>query len=671
MKRTLHLCLTLSLSLSAFSQNKQAALDPSPEFQEAKPIRLSVAAPIESSSQSLIWSEDFANGIPAAWSQNGTPPLALWEYRGPNTNPNDTVGSRGCWAGPLQSGNLGDPILSPTASNGFIIFDSDFLHSNGDRATNGQGTVPAPHVGRLRTDTIDLSGEAGAELTFHTYARRFQSAWLVAISTNGGVTFPDTLEVFPASEVAVNASTAQNAVYRSNISHIVANEAAVVLEFIFDGNLSNSNGSGRYYWMIDDIELNRPPANQLVFTRATAPGTSSEAPAHDIIYNGGTNGYPKYLNLALKQAVPIEFDSNIYNYGSQSQTNVRLEVEVWDANNSLVSTLVSPAVSSLNPLDTAYYTSLTTTSWTPSVAGDYRIVYKATSDSISSATTTATDTFNLFVGDGYSLDDAVASNYFGTNTGTNGMIAFGVMCSLEQEDTAGDPGFVYLQGVDILLSCLTDSTADIEIAIWDTLGFEFNRGYPQSAVPIYRKSFTLDGSAPCNLTNFSLENAQGKPLKLPTSTYHIVANFFPNDPAGVIRVANSATWNQPSLASVFQNQNGDWFSQFTNSTTFVSPIMRLVTSDPSNISIVEESLADFSVYPNPSTGNGFVEFAEAGSYELSVYTMLGQEVHKKSLNLNANEKYELNLGHLSNGIYLLNISTNNGKSKTVQLTIQN
>tara|TARA_R110002050_G_scaffold245104_1_gene382672 strand:- start:1904 stop:3919 length:2016 start_codon:yes stop_codon:yes gene_type:complete len=671
MKKTLPLCFLASLGLSAFAQNKPAALDPSPEYQEAKPVLLSVPAQTESASQSLIWSEDFANGIPAGWSQNGSPSLAIWEYRGVNNVPNVTVGSRGCWAGPLQSGNLGDPILSPTAFNGFMIFDSDFLHSNGDRATNGQGAVPAPHVGRLRTDTIDLSGESGAELTFHTYARRFQSAWYVAISTDGGITFPDTVEVFPVSEVAVNASTAQNAVYKTNISQIVANKAYVVLEFIFDGNLSNSNGSGRYFWMIDDIELNRPPANQLVFTRATVPGTSSEAPAHDIIYNGGANGYPKYLNLALKQAVPIEFDSNIFNYGSQSQTNVRLEVEVWDVNNNLVSTLVSPAVSSLNSLDTAYYTTLTTNSWTPTVAGDYRAVYKATSDSISSATTTAADTFNVLVGDSYSLDDGVITNYFGSNTGTNGIIAFGVLYALEQEDTAGDPGFVYLQGVDILLSCLTDSTADIEIAIWDTLGFEFNRGYPPGSSAIYRKAFTLDGSAPCNLTNFSLENAQGEPLKIPTGTYHVVANFFPNAPAGVIRVANSATWNQPSLASVFQNQNGDWFSQFTNSTTFVSPLIRLVTSDPANISIVEESLADFSVYPNPSTGYGFVEFTEAGSYELSVYTMLGQEVHKRSLNLNANEKYELNLGHLSNGVYLLNISTNNGESKTVQLTIQN
>ncbi len=670
MKKILFFSLLSSLAISGNAQNSSSELDPSPEYQEAAPAHLQHQVQFKTNLQSLIWSEDFANGIPAGWNQFGTPALALWEYRGSNTAPNDTVGSRGCWAGPLQSGNTGDPIASPTATNGFIIFDSDYLHSNGDRATNGQGTVPAPHVGRLRTDTIDLSNEAGVELSFYSYARRFQSAWFVAISIDGGITFPDTVEVFPTTEIAVNASTAQNAFFQTNISHIVANQAAVVLEFVFDGNLSNTNGSGRYFWMIDDIQLNSPPANQLVFTRAIAPGTNSEAPAHDIIYNGG-NGYPKYLNMAKKQAVPIEFDSNIYNYGSQAQTNVKLEVEIWDSNNNLVTTLVSPAVSSLNSLDTAYYTTLTTPSWTPSLIDDYKVVYKATSDSISAANTSAADTFNLLFSDSYSLDDGTTANYFGSNTGTNGMIAFGVLYALEQEDSAGDPGFVYLQGVDILFSCLTDSTADIEIAIWDTLGFEFNRGYPASASPIYRKAYTLDGSAPCNLTNFSLEDAQGNPLKLPTGTYHIVVNFFPNATDGVIRVANSATWDQPSLASVFQNQNGDWFSTFTNSTTFVSPRIRLVTSDPSNISIKEESLANFSVYPNPSTGKGFIEFSEPGAYKLSLYTMLGQEVYQSNLNLNAAEKAELNLEHLPNGVYLLNISKASGESKTVQLTIKN
>ena len=83
-----------------------------------------------------IWSEDFANGIPNTWVNQGfdqdlatgglTPnPLCVWEYRGPNTTPDNTTGSRGQFAG------SGPTISSPTQSNGFIIFDSDYLDSDG------------------------------------------------------------------------------------------------------------------------------------------------------------------------------------------------------------------------------------------------------------------------------------------------------------------------------------------------------------------------------------------------------------------------------------------------------------------------------------------------------------------------------------------------------------
>lgn len=660
----------LSFGLSAQSQGLPK-LEPSEEYQEAKPR--TVAAPYKQDlrGKTVIWSEDFANGIPMGWSQNGTPAQALWEYRGPNTAPPDTVGSRGCWAGPNQSGNLGTPINSPSRSNGFMIFDSDYLHSDGDRATNGQGAVPAPHVGRLRTDTIDLSNQAGAEIGFYMYARRFQAAWYVAISRDGGITFPDSVEVFPASELPVNSSTATNAYFRANISSYVANEPNVVLEFVFDGTVSNSNGSGRYYWMIDDIELVTPPENLLVFTRATAPGTSGEAPAHDVIFDGD-GSYPKYMHLASKQSVPISFDSNIYNYGTNTQTNVGLAVEILDSNDAVVGTVLSPTVASLAPFDTAYYTTLTTTAWTAPFDGDFKVVYKAISDSIAISSTATADTFNLSVGAEYSLDDKVADNYFGTNTGTNGMIAFGVLYNLEDpdQDPNASPGMVYLQGIEMQMSCLTDSTADMEIAIYDSAGFAFNAGFPSGTQALFRRVFTLDGSVPCNLVNYSFEDAQGRPLELSAGTYYIITSMFPNAANGVIRFANSANWSQPSYASVFQNSNGSWFSGFSNSTTYEAPHYRLIVSKPKTISLVEEDLERFTVYPNPTTGKGTLELSQPGKYQLKVWSAAGALVYEQTITANANEKINLNFEHLSNGIYNLVIENADQAPKTVKLTIK-
>jgi len=669
MKRPLLFIITGLLS-TGLSAQSLPLLEPSEGYSEQTP-RTIHHPNNERRAKTLIWSEDFANGIPADWTQNGTPALALWEYRGPNTAPPDSVGSRGCWAGPNQSGNLGTPINSPSRSNGFMIFDSDYLHSNGDRATNGQGTVPAPHVGRLRTDTIDLSTHAGAELGFYMYARRFQAAWYVAISTDGGATFPDTVEVFPSSELPVNSSTATNAYYRANLSSFVANQSEVVLEFVFDGTVSNTNGSGRYYWMIDDIELVTPPENLLVFTRGTAPGTTGEAPAHDVIFDGDGN-YPKYMHLSSKQNVPISFDSNIFNYGTSTQTNVGLAVEILDSNNSVVNTVYSPTVASLPSFDTAYYTTLTTTAWTPPFDGDFQIVYKAISDSISIANTPTADTFSLSVGDEYSIDDGVADNYFGSNTGTNGMIAFGVLYNLEDADQHpyASSGKVYLQGVDMQMSCLTDSTGDMEIAIYDSAGFVFNSGFPNGTQAVFRQVYTLDGSVPCNLTNYSFEDAQGRPLELSVGTYYVITTMFPNASNGVIRFANSANWNQPSYASVFQNSNGSWFSGFSNSTTFEAPHYRLIVANPTNISLVEDELPLFSVYPNPTSGKGTIEFSQGGSYQLRMIDVTGSVVYEDEIKANANEKVKVNFEHLAEGIYHINLLDGDGQTKTVKITIK-
>ena len=63
-----------------------------------------------------FWSEDFSNGIPSTWINSSVP----WAYRGPSTSPNSTVGTQGAYGA-----NQG-PIQSPTAQNGFMIFDSDY-----------------------------------------------------------------------------------------------------------------------------------------------------------------------------------------------------------------------------------------------------------------------------------------------------------------------------------------------------------------------------------------------------------------------------------------------------------------------------------------------------------------------------------------------------------------
>lgn len=669
MKRTAILFLSMSTAV-AFAQNERVA--PKPEVGE---VEAKIVKQDPRPDAAVFWSEDFSGGIPSTWSQNGTPSAAQWVYRGPSTTPNNTVGSQGAF-----NGTRG-PITSTTASNGFVIFDSDYLDNGGDATNMGGGTAPAPHTGRLMTDTIDLSAHPDVELKFEAYARRFFSDWFVAFSTDGGATWTDTIEFFPDPPIGVNGETPTAELGLANVSSIIGGQSQVMLQFIYDGTPGNANGNGYYFWMIDDIELRDPPQNQMFFTAFQG------APAQDMIYNGDPL-YAKYGIMDGDQIVSLEFDGNVFNYGSAAQTNVALEVEVWDASTmSQVTTLTSPSCATLPSGDTCDFSTLTTPTWTPpapatDATDQYILVYKVISDSIPSSSTDATDTTSIFVADDlYSLDRNEISNYVGTNSANPELIAIGSRFSLENPESEDNHGDETLEAVSIALSSLTDSTADIEIAIYDTAGFTFAGGFPTTSTPIFRKIFSLDGSYPGTRALFPLGTEDSiydnstqtwssavRPIRIPTGTYFVMVNFFPNATDGVIRLANDASFGQNGTSSIMQLADGSWYPGFT-SDIMEGPHIRLVTQAILDISVEENDKNDFSVYPNPTQGEGFIQFERAGAYDIKVFDMVGNMVHSDSKQLNANERVKVDFSHLSAGVYLINIEGEE-ISKTVKVTVR-
>ncbi|MCR9154186.1 MAG: T9SS type A sorting domain-containing protein [Bacteroidetes bacterium] len=661
MKKTAILFLSLS---TAVAVNAQGLPQVDPVLEPTEVVKHIKRSAQTESSVNVVWSEDFANGIPADWSQNGTPATAQWEYRGPNTTPSNATGGRGNFSGINNNPPTNTPILSTTASNGFMIFDSDYL-DNGGTGNFGSGTAAAPHVGRLTTDTIDLSMHPSLELKFEMYARRFFSDWFVAFSTDGGATFTDTIEFFDSDAIAVNGATADNEVALANVSSIIGGQSQVVMQFIFDGTPGNANGNGYYFWMLDDIELRTPPANQMLFTGWQG------APPHDMIYNSNGAEYPKYGIMHTNQIVPVEFDANFYNYGTQTQTNATLDVEIWDVTSgtpSLLSTISAPGCPTLASGDTCNFNDLTTPTWTPPAQeASYLIVYKAVSDSITSAMTTSTDTFSFFVNDDlYSTDRNQVDNFVGTNSANPEIIAMGVMYDMSNEDPNGSGGVVYIDGININLSALTDSTADIEVAFYDTTGFAFNAGFPAGATAAYRKSFTLNGSLIGTVANFSLQDANGNPLVMPNQPWLMIINFFPNATDGVIRIANDASFDQPDISTVMQLADGNWFGGFT-SDAHEGTHIRLDVGAP--IGIEETEFGDFSMYPNPTAGATKLEFADGGTYAINVTDMTGSTVISIEESVNANEAIELDMSSYPMGIYLVNIKGENA-SKTVKLTVK-
>ena len=157
---SISLMMVSAISFSQISDN----VFPEPTEQSTKILKSKNLFSSIAVKANPFWSEDFSGGIPTTWTNASqpTPPVisAPWVYRGPSTNPGVTIGSQGAYAG------TNGPIASPTAANGFMIFDSDYYDNGGTAGNFGAGTYPcnsitggAPtgHVGTLTTDAIDCS----------------------------------------------------------------------------------------------------------------------------------------------------------------------------------------------------------------------------------------------------------------------------------------------------------------------------------------------------------------------------------------------------------------------------------------------------------------------------------------------------------------------------------
>ncbi len=297
-----------------------------------------------------LYTWDFANGIPAGWEQgvisaNNT---AYWEYRGPNTTPNNTVGGRGSCAA------LAQPISSPTADNGFVIFDSNYW-DNDSLGCNlqdvGTGPDPGPHQAWLITNPIDLSSAIGAVLTFQQQFRHYTSTTKVQISVDGGTTWTDILNN-PSTE------SAQSQWASVNISTFTQGESNVRFKFIFNGLY--------YWWILDDITVYVPNPNdiQLLTVKYTNhQGIGSSLPYNDMAYDQ----YP------LVMIPPFNFKATAQNIGANQQTGVSLNTKIIKNNTTQVYNNNTSAIVMASGQSNTF--SVAPAYTPPAQVGDYEIFY--------------------------------------------------------------------------------------------------------------------------------------------------------------------------------------------------------------------------------------------------------------------------------------------------------
>ncbi|NQX90990.1 MAG: hypothetical protein HRT74_02425, partial [Flavobacteriales bacterium] len=205
-------------------------------------VRERTQDPINFQRDEEIWSEDFDDGIPSNWEASVDPSPAAWEYRGSDTSPDNSIGTRGSC---IQEGlEGGAPILSPSLDNGFVIFDSNYWDDEvGPCGSFGTGQAPGPHHATLTTPTIDLSAYDNIGLSFYQYHKNFDATTTVEASIDGG----EWIVIWQNDIPDNNGESALDEFERKNVSSFIGGEEDVRLRFVFDGNY--------YFWMLDDITL--------------------------------------------------------------------------------------------------------------------------------------------------------------------------------------------------------------------------------------------------------------------------------------------------------------------------------------------------------------------------------------------------------------------------------
>lgn len=297
---------------------------------------------------------DCARDIPAnaVWGLNGEGEfdggLNGWTI-------NNTNGYRWDAKGKLDRGAYNsnvNQVNSPTLCNGAVILDSSFGDNGGEPGNFQSGLCPSDPGNGIYCDTeltspvIDLSGvdTDGIFIQFFQAIRQFRSNYYLLVSTDGGSTFPDTIQY--NDELEVNSNHIQENVTLPLCGIDGASE--LVLRFWTEG--------GYYYQAIDDIFLlNEGVADARVNENFTAQVPSYASPA--------------------SQMDQIALLADLENIGNGPSRDLVLTATLFDEGAGSVISEASLSYADLAGCSTDENRLFEELLDMPNTPGDYRIVY--------------------------------------------------------------------------------------------------------------------------------------------------------------------------------------------------------------------------------------------------------------------------------------------------------
>jgi len=405
---------------------------------------------------------------------------------------------------------------------------------------------------------------------------------------------------------------------------------------------SNVNGSGYYFWMIDDIELMETPAHLMDVTDVVHGGWNS------IPVSQGFSMDYTFKPLIQSNANPYTFEMILANIGANDLTGAQMNIEVYDDINTQVFASNSTPIT-LVPLDTVLFVANQT--YAPANMGIYNMRFWGSSDSIAYTDTTymqaiITDSVygrdygnpsgawrvgrqcgglqvgNIF--DIYAADELTSVSTYVADYSVAGAKMFGVL--YEVDTTSSPMGFILIDQTDDY----TIQSGDLDN--WVTIPFNFA---------------------------INIDPAFGQQYMIAIGGYAHPLDTFGISVSGDAEVTMSRI--QDNGCNLGSQPFGYWY--WVSET----PMVRMNFGTPTVPSSIEESSFNgkLSIYPNPANGIFTIEMndVEKDVYIIKITNVLGQKVFTTSQSVNGIYKENIDLSTFQKGVYLIEI-----KNSTATIT---
>ncbi len=541
--------------------------------------------------KAVLWSNDVSVASDWAFTNNSSPAQDWYIETDPNAVPTYA------------------PVVTATASNGFLMIDSD-----------AAGASATQDAYATYTGALDFTGEPNITLEFDHHFRAFQETRSVDVSNDGGTTWT-TFEVTPSTLANVNVTET----FSIDISSVAGNQSNVSIRFHYEGSFG-------WYWAVDDILVK---TTELYDLRADGNVWG---------VTGSWGARLPYYSTPVAQVQPIEFCGINSNIGVNDIADATYTIDIPSVFNS---------TGTINSVSGAVDTICATATFTPNATP---ASYVASASMSTASNTEPVVTNNDFVDINLDVTDFIyardnANNFVegGSYNQGNGFESGNVFDIFAAADITGVE-------VGIASTAVVDAVIYVKLYTIDPTTGDFI--LEDQSLP-----YTLQAG---DIGNFISLPLLGGAYSLTAGETYLVTVGTDGD-GGLTNDLVVMTSGSSEAQTTFYYDATDLTWYYSTSTSAVR-----MDFSPASIN-ENENVFGMGVYPNPANANANVTFSlnNTADVNITVTDLSGKVVYTDALgNVAAGTtEVSLNTASLSEGVYMINVAANNAVS-TQKLVIR-